>query len=272
MSTYTETPKAKSLWHSITDEDFNIDFNVPFVLFTKEGGLLLVYDIEEMFNYADNKGFYDWGNQCLTPKGKTWFRSFYHAYMYIDRVFFETIKPVVHDILEDAKGCEERPLMVAIFKNGCIRVLDYFDFWADGRLLGYDSVSRKMRSYADNLVVGFANLNHTPATSPRLLLSEKNSKMSFRAYKIVGLLNREEPIEDVAVSHNTISDTYCIRVGKQELQFTGDELNRLCCLIVFDGWFYDRLELMRKLMSGDDYPYKILSADDMDDEHWEKIG
>ena len=94
--------------------------------------------------------------------------------------------------------------------------------------------------------------------------------MSFRAYKIVGLLNREESIEDVVVSHNSISDTYCIQVGKQELQLTGDELDRLCCLIIFDGWFYDRLELMRKLMSCDDYPYEILSADDINDEHWKK--
>lgn len=173
MSIYTEIPKAKSLWHPITDEDFNIDFNVPVVLFTEEGGLLLVYDIEEMFNYDDDKGFYDWENQCLTSKGKTWFRLFYHAYMYIDRVFFETIKPVVHDSLEDAKEHEERPLMVIIFQNGCIRVLDYFDFGTDGRLLEYDSVSRKMRGYADNLVVGFANLNHIPATSPRLLFSKE---------------------------------------------------------------------------------------------------
>lgn len=94
--------------------------------------------------------------------------------------------------------------------------------------------------------------------------------MSLFAYKIKGNLNKEEPIEDVAVSHNSICDVFCIKVGDQKLCLSDDELERLCFLMQYDGWFGEKLEKMRKLMDPEDYPYEILSARHVDDEHWEK--
>lgn len=92
--------------------------------------------------------------------------------------------------------------------------------------------------------------------------------MSFNAYKIIGIPDREEPINDVSVSHNSISDTYCIRIGKQEVWFTGDELERLAVLLNYDGWFAERIEKMRIMMAMDESPYEILVAHDISNEQW----
>lgn len=42
MSLFTEQEKKKSLWHPVTDEDFNIDFSKPFIVCTEEASLSLL--------------------------------------------------------------------------------------------------------------------------------------------------------------------------------------------------------------------------------------
>lgn len=59
MSIYTETPKVKSLWHPITDDDFDVNFNVPFVLFTDEASLIFIDGIDDILDYIDDEGYID---------------------------------------------------------------------------------------------------------------------------------------------------------------------------------------------------------------------
>lgn len=95
--------------------------------------------------------------------------------------------------------------------------------------------------------------------------------MSIHAYKIKGKSDEEEPIDDVVVLHNSISDVYCIKIGEQEVWLSGEELDRLAVLMLYDGWFAERFEKMRKLMDAEEYPYEILSARNIDSEHWEQL-
>ena len=91
MSLYTEAEKTKSLWHPITDEDFNIDFSKPFIVYTDEGSLFIVEDFPDMFKYLDEDRFYDVKAKALSEEVKDAFREFYYGYMYIDDEFYKEI-------------------------------------------------------------------------------------------------------------------------------------------------------------------------------------
>lgn len=54
MSLYTKVEKKKSLWHPITDEDFDIDFSKSFIVCTEEVSLLIVDGLQDLYeNYMD---------------------------------------------------------------------------------------------------------------------------------------------------------------------------------------------------------------------------
>ena len=66
MSLYTKQEKVKSLWHPITDEDFEIDFSKPFIVCCVDTSLFIVKDFTDMFNYLYEDRFYDVKTQALT--------------------------------------------------------------------------------------------------------------------------------------------------------------------------------------------------------------
>lgn len=133
MSLYTKEEKTKSLWHPITDEDFNIDFSKPVVLCEADCSLCLVDGIEDMYDHADDWDFYDNEAQNLTEKGKDWFRDVYFGYMYIDDEFYEAIKPFSkNDSIDQVKGVTERPELFVKYKDGEIRLFCSYDFDMDG--------------------------------------------------------------------------------------------------------------------------------------------
>ncbi len=175
MSLFTEAKKIKSLWHPITDEDFNIDFSKPVIICTDECSLLLVDGVSEMLNYADDETFYDREAQSLTGKGKDWFRDSYYAYMYVDGEFFKAVEPNEKEYIpcyrqiDEVKGTAERPYLFVMFENGEMEVYDYFDFDLDGSYSD-EGLRLPLRFDDDEKVVAVpikyvVNLNHCPEIS-----------------------------------------------------------------------------------------------------------
>lgn len=154
-----------SLWHVVGNEDFDIDFDIPFVVFTDEASLMVIDGIEDMADVFDEEGLLNLEEKTLTEEGKDLFRDWYSAYMYIDNDFFEAIKDVCKKELKDVKTPNERPEVFVEFKDGSFTFLDHFDFSMDGRtLLGYDSVFRRLKHHYFP-VWRFANLDHVEETS-----------------------------------------------------------------------------------------------------------
>nr|DAH77976.1 MAG TPA: hypothetical protein [Caudoviricetes sp.] len=103
MSLYTKQEKVKSLWHPITDEDFDIDFSKPFIVCGDDASLFIVEDLPNMFYYLDEDRFYDVKAQALSEEGKEAFREFYVGYMYLDDEFYQAIEWAEGKYLEDVK-------------------------------------------------------------------------------------------------------------------------------------------------------------------------
>ena len=165
MTNEKTNEKKVSLWHVVGDEDFDIDFNIPFVVFTDEASLMVIDGIEDMADVFDEENLLDFEKKTLTKDGKDLFRDWYSAYMYIDDDFFEAIKDVCQKELEDVKTPNERPEVFVEFEDGSFTFLDHFDFSTDGRvLLGYDSVSRRLKHHYFS-ARRFANLEHVAETS-----------------------------------------------------------------------------------------------------------
>ena len=167
MSIYTKEEKVKSLWHPITDEDFEIDFSKPFFVYSESGLIFIVDDMDDMYIMASNKSFYDFETQTLTEKGKDWFRSQYFGYMYIDDDFFKAIDRAKGKCIEDVKGEREVAPLFVMYKSGCMYVTDFFDFFDDGSP-GTNSVCFS-RSYIvehsdDDPIDYIVNLNHVSET------------------------------------------------------------------------------------------------------------
>ena len=131
MSLYTEYEKAKSLWHPITDRDFDIDFSKPIILATDEGSIFLVDGIHEMFDYLNEERFFDFKAQKLTKEGKDQFRDFYFGYMYVDDAFYKAIDWAKGEYIEDVKAPKERPYLFVMRSTGP-KVFDFFDFDTGG--------------------------------------------------------------------------------------------------------------------------------------------
>ena len=49
MSLFTEQKKTKSLWHPVTDEDFDIDFSKPFIVCAEDASLLIFDGLQELY-------------------------------------------------------------------------------------------------------------------------------------------------------------------------------------------------------------------------------
>lgn len=169
MSIYTKQEKIKSLWHPITDEDFNIDFSKPFIVCTDDFCLFIIDDLQDLYENHMNEGrFFDFKAQDLTEEGKEEFRKLFFGYMYIDDEFYQVIECAKGDCLEDVKGDREIPELFVMKKTGP-RVYDHFDFVLDGGPLSR-SINDLSKDFAQRhpdlyLVEYIVNLNRVPATS-----------------------------------------------------------------------------------------------------------
>ena len=167
MSIYTKQEKKKSLWHPITDEDFEIDFSKPFILCADDCSLFIVKDLADMFNYLDEDRFYDFKAQTLSEEGKEEFREDYYGYMYLDEEFFNAIDWAKGECIEDVKGDREKPALFVMEESGP-KVFDRFDFGPSGTpaygvapLLRRDFAARHPELYHVEYIV---NLNHVSET------------------------------------------------------------------------------------------------------------
>lgn len=131
MSIYTKQEKKKSLWHPITDEDFDIDFSKPFIVCCDDASLFIVKDLADMFYYMGEDRFYDVKAKSLTEEGKEQFREDYFGYMYLDDDFYNAIDCAKGECIEDVKGDRERPDLFVMYESGP-KVVDRFDFGPSG--------------------------------------------------------------------------------------------------------------------------------------------
>lgn len=169
MSLYTKEEKKKSLWHPITDEDFNIDFSKPFVVCTEDMSLFIVDGLRDLYeSYMDEEQFFDFKAQILSEEGKEYFRENYYGYMYLDEDFYKAIEWAKGKYLEDVKGEQERPVLFVMDEYGP-NVLDHFGFDMNGIPLyeGTPEMSREFAASHPGLydVEYIVNLNRVPATS-----------------------------------------------------------------------------------------------------------
>lgn len=214
MSLYTKLEKNKSLWHPITDEDFNIDFSKPFIVYTDEGSLFIVEDFPDMFKYLDEDRFYDVKAKALSEEGKDAFREFYYGYMYIDDEFYKAIDWAKGQYLEDVKGERERPELFVMDEIGP-KVIDHFDFYPNGDPV-YEGTSRLCRDFAVDhpelhKVEYIVNLNWVPATSLNTLFVAPTDKSKtayvvtsgeYSDYRIDGVFSEKEKADFFADKDN----------------------------------------------------------------------
>lgn len=162
MSVYTEQKKIKSLWRPITDDDFDIDFSLPVLLFIHEGNITFVKSKDELEDFFDGCEIFEDDGKSITNDLKDLFRYFYFGYMYVDEAFFEAVEPFKGKCIEDVKGATERTSIFVMFDDGDMNVLDIFDFRQDGTLYPH-SLRHKPCSY-------FVNIHSVPETTPLALL------------------------------------------------------------------------------------------------------
>lgn len=210
MSLYTEIEKTKSLWHPITDEDFDIDFSKPVVLCEADCSLSLVDGIEDMYDHADDWDFYDEEAQNLTEKGKDWFRDMYFGYMYIDDEFYEAIKPFSkNDSIDQVKGITERPELFIKYQDGKIRLFCSYDFDMDG---SYEkSWLTSFIGYTGSPIEYVVNLRCCPRTTMHVLFAQPVVPLKtayvvtsgeYSGYHIDGVFSDEEKANSFADKKN----------------------------------------------------------------------
>lgn len=167
MSIYTKQEKKKSLWHPITDEDFDIDFSKPFIVCCDDASLFIVKDLADMFYYMGEDRFYDVKAQSLTEEGKEQFREDYFGYMCLDDDFYNAIDWAKGECIEDVKGDRERPDLFVMYESGP-KVVDHFDFHPSGTPAYGDAplLSREFATIHPELyhVEYIVNLNHVSET------------------------------------------------------------------------------------------------------------
>lgn len=168
MSLYTEQKKKKSLWHPITDEDFDIDFSKPFIVCTIESSLFIAESLEELFeDYMHEERLFDFKAQTLSEEGKEYFRENYFGYMYLDEEFYKAIDWAKGEHIEDVKGDRERPELFVMTKTRP-KVFDHLCFGPSGSpaylgtpYLRREFAARHPESYDVEYIV---NLNHVSET------------------------------------------------------------------------------------------------------------
>lgn len=147
MSIYTKQEKKKSLWHPVTDEDFDIDFSKPFIVCTEEVSFFIVDGLQDLYeNYMDQEQFFDFKAQTLSEEGKEYFRDNYFGYMYLDDEFYKAIDWAKGKYIEDVKGERERPFLFAMDKYGP-KVFDHFGFDING-IPRYEGILEMSREFA----------------------------------------------------------------------------------------------------------------------------
>ena len=175
MSLYTKGEKIKSLWHPITDEDFDIDFSKPFIVCCDDASLFIVKDFADMFNYLDEDRFYDVKAQTLSEEGKEEFREDYYGYMYLDEDFYHAIDWAKGECIEDVKGDRERPELFVMYESGPT-VFDRFDFGPSGTP-AYGGAPLLRRDFAAN----YPELYHVEYIVNLDRVSETQLSALFRA-------------------------------------------------------------------------------------------
>ena len=175
MSLYTKGEKIKSLWHPITDEDFDIDFSKPFIVCCDDASLFIVKDFADMFNYLDEDRFYDVKAQTLSEEGKEEFREDYYGYMYLDEDFYHAIDWAKGECIEDVKGDRERPELFVMYESGP-KVFDRFDFGPSGTP-AYGGAPLLRRDFAAN----YPELYHVEYIVNLDRVSETQLSALFRA-------------------------------------------------------------------------------------------
>lgn len=168
MSLYTKEEKKKSLWHPITDEDFNIDFSKPLIVCTEEVSLFIVDGLQDLYeNYMDQEQFFDFKAQTLSEEGKEYFRDNYFGYMYLDEEFYNAIEYAKGEYIEDVKGDREKPELFVMHETGPM-VFDHFSFGSSGSPVysGTPNLRREFAaSYPDLYRVEYiVNLNRVSET------------------------------------------------------------------------------------------------------------
>lgn len=175
MSLYTKGEKIKSLWHPITDEDFDIDFSKPFIVCCDDASLFIVEDLPDMFYYLNEDRFYDVKAQALSEEGKEAFREFYLGYMYLDDEFYQAIDWAKGECIEDVKGDRERPELFVMYESGP-KVFDRFDFGPSGTP-AYGGAPLLRRDFAAN----YPELYHVEYIVNLDRVSETQLSALFRA-------------------------------------------------------------------------------------------
>ena len=175
MSLYTKGEKIKSLWHPVTDEDFDIDFSKPFIVCCDDASLFIVKDFADMFNYLDEDRFYDVKAQTLSEEGKEEFREDYYGYMYLDEDFYHAIDWAKGECIEDVKGDRERPELFVMYESGP-KVFDRFDFGPSGTP-AYGGAPLLRRDFAAN----YPELYHVEYIVNLDRVSETQLSALFRA-------------------------------------------------------------------------------------------
>lgn len=223
MSLYTKEEKKKSLWHPITDEDFEIDFGKPFIVCCDDASLFIVKDFADMFNYLDEDRFYDVKAQTLSEEGKEEFREDYYGYMYLDEDFYHAIDWAKGECIEDVKGDRERPTLFVMVESGP-KVFNRFDFGPSGTpayggapLLRRDFAARHPELYHVEYIV---NLNHVSETQLsalfRAFLDEPKTAYvvtsgEYSDYRVDGVFSDKEKAESfVTKAEDRTIETYNI--------------------------------------------------------------
>lgn len=205
MSLYTKVEKKKSLWHPITDEDFDIDFSKPFIVCTEEVSLFIVDSLQYLYEeYMDQEQFFDFKAQTLSEEGKEYFRDNYFGYMYLDEEFYNAIDWARGECIEDVKGDRERPHLFVMHETGPM-VFDRFSFGPSGTP-AYDGTPNLRRDFAAKYpelykVEYIVNLNRVSETQVSALFRAPIDKPKtayvvtsgeYSGYHIDGVFSDEE--------------------------------------------------------------------------------
>lgn len=210
MSLYTKEEKKKSLWHPITDEDFEIDFGKPFIVCCDDASLFIVEDFADMFEYLDEDRFYDVKAQTLSEEGKEEFREDYYGYMYLDEDFYHAIDWAKGECIEDVKGDRERPNLFVMYESGP-KVFDRFDFGPSGTpayggapLLRRDFAARYPELYHVEYLVNLNRVSETqlsalfraPLDKPKTTYVVTSGEYSD--YRVDGVFSDKEKADSFA--------------------------------------------------------------------------
>lgn len=160
MSIYTEHKKIKSLWHPITDDDFNIDWTKSVALLRRGNNLFLFEDKKSLCEIYEEKELFCVDGKTMTEKFKHIFREEYYGYMYIDDVFFKAIESYKCSKLQDITERADSVYLFIKRRDGSMEMLDSSDFTVGGYLRNI---------FADFNAAYFVNLRSCPITSPDVL-------------------------------------------------------------------------------------------------------